>query len=156
KGKNLVFRKTNQISECAALRVDLFQSQRCFHSRRGCRRTEVVLVVERAVDARNDPERKPLELVVLSSSYGDQLAFRYAVGAHHVFGALGANHCGASLESDVRHIKYVIVVSVSYENEVCPLNARVDCRNVRRRYVGPLVDPTCVSRDGLPDNPPGG
>jgi hypothetical protein len=55
----------------------------------------------------------------------------------------------------VRHIQYVIVVSVSYENEVCLLNVRVDCRNVRRRNVGPLVGPTRVSRHGVPDPPPG-
>src|SRR5262249_34849566 len=108
------------------------------------------LVVERAVYAWNHSKRKPLELVVLSSSYGNQLLFRHTVGPHHVFGALCANDGGASLKSDVRHIQYVIVVSVSYENKACLSNVRVDCRNVWRRNVGPLVGRTRVSRDGVP------
>jgi hypothetical protein len=63
--------------------------------------------------------------VVFPSPNSNQLLFRYTVGPHHIFGALRANDCGASLKCNVRHIQYVIEVRMSYEDEVCPLNMRV-------------------------------
>ena len=78
-----------------------FKVSGAFHSSYGSGGTEVVLVVQRAVNAGNDFEGKGAELVVLSATNRNQLFFRYAVGPHHIFGALGANHCGASFESDV-------------------------------------------------------
>ena len=70
-----------------------------------------MLVVQRAVNAGNDFEGKRTELVVLSATHGNQLLFRYGVGPHHIFGALGADHCGASFERDMRNIQDVVVMA---------------------------------------------
>src|SRR5713226_3994097 len=101
---NLVTAKTNQICESSSLRVNLLQREGCLHSSRSNRRTEVVLVVQGAVNARNDFERERTEFVVLSAMDGDQLLFGDAVGAHHILRALGANYCCSRFESDVRNI----------------------------------------------------
>src|SRR5579864_1821036 len=54
----------DQIGERAALRMDLFQSEGCLHAGRRCRGTEIVLVVERAVDARYNLQRESGKLIV--------------------------------------------------------------------------------------------
>jgi hypothetical protein len=77
-----------------------------------------VLVVERTVNARDDFEGKGIELVVLSAAHGNQPSFRHIVGPHHIFSALGADHCGASFEGDVRNIQDVVVMCVSDENNL--------------------------------------
>src|SRR5229473_83829 len=123
--------EANQVGQSAALRVDLFQGQGRFHSSWRCGGAEVSLVVERAVNAWDDFQRKRAELVVLSTADGHQLFFGNAVGPHYIFGALGANHYGMSLEGDVRNIQDMIIVGVRDEKEIRSFYARIDCCDVR-------------------------
>src|ERR1700675_3849771 len=99
----------DQVSERASLRVNLCQGQRGFHSRRRNCGTEVAFVIQRAVNAGYDLERKHTELVVLSAANGNELPFRPAEGPHDVFSALGADHRGAGFERDVRNVQDMVI-----------------------------------------------
>src|SRR5580700_3062977 len=149
KGENLMTVEANQVGQSASLRVDLFQGQWCFHSSGCCGGTEVALVVKRAVNTGNDLEGKGTELVVLSTTYGNQMFFRYAVGPHHIFCALRADHRGTSFEGDMRNIQDVVIVGMSDENEICSLNVGVDYRYVRGRNVTPPISPASVVSHGM-------
>jgi hypothetical protein len=93
---------------------------------------------------------KRLELIVFSSSHGNQLLFRHSVGTQHIFGALGADHGGAGFEGDVRNVQDVVVMSVSDENKICPLNVRIDGRHVRHGDVTPAVGPPRIPGHAVP------
>src|SRR5579872_2006132 len=71
--ENFVSAYSDQVSESATFGVHLSQCQRCLHTGRCTLRAEVVLVVERAVQARNDAQRKAVELIVLTAAYSDEL-----------------------------------------------------------------------------------
>jgi hypothetical protein len=40
-------------------------------------------------------------------------------------------------------------VGASDENEICSLNARIDCRYIRRRNVTPPISPASVASHGM-------
>src|SRR5258708_327095 len=61
KRENLMIVEAEQIGKSASLWVDLFQGQGRFHSSRCSSGTEVVLVVQRAVNAGNDLQGKGTE-----------------------------------------------------------------------------------------------
>ncbi len=105
-----------------------------------------MLVIERAMQARNDPQREFSEIVVFAAAHGVKLILGYALSAQHVLRALRADDVGVRFQRDVRHVQYVIVVGVRDENEIGARNADVNGRFIGRRGVAPFVNRSIVPR----------
>src|SRR5215469_4208738 len=95
----------NQVSERASLGMYLSQRQRRFQIGWCGFRAEVVLVVQRTVQAGN-----------------------YSNGecAHDVFRAFGTYNSRVLLQSDLWHVENVIVVRVGHQDVVCSPDASID------------------------------
>ena len=145
KGENLPAVHPNQVCEGPAFDAQVSQTERGLRARRKQRwRQRRVWIPSQkgrtpknAVQAGNDLYRQTLEFVVFPTAHHDELVSRDAGRSRVVVGALGSNDRRARLSRNVRHVETVVEMRVRHQNEIRPLNVRVDHSGVRLRQVIP-------------------